>query len=422
MSKKAVIEQFKQELSKGKAIGFWDENFLAIIKCICEEIDQTSKGENAVLVFKSEFVLITTKLFTTDSLKAKLGDFLAHLISKNKSLDSWEIFAQKVKDRTGFSKDKSTWNRYLTKPPKLTVSAEAIFYLLFFENPEIFPHYVYSSDNPLPKKANYSSLNLYIVLLIILLFLIAVFCWKTNPEKETLTTTSPKSYFLDSFFIEDVNSLLDNGWQILDPDQRYLDTLSVIRHEGSYLHLFTLEGDYWDVWGGASDQLKIPNMFVHRVECTCCMITTKIDSFFPTEAHQQAGIFLYDDLTKENYIRITYKYREKETEYPNTPWIQVIQMKNKKMTDLGGAHFHRVRLDAEKLHKSIGLKIEITDDKIRISYNYDNHAFLHCFEVIPFFDVNYVGLGAFQGTGLNATIIPARFDFIEVKTCNTKIE
>jgi hypothetical protein len=228
-------------------------------------------------------------------------------------------------------------------------------------------------------------------------------------------------YFRDTFLIEDVNTLLDNDWQILDPDQQYLDTLAVVRHEEDYLHLYTLEGDYWDVWGGESDRLKIKNMFVHPVECKCCVITTKIDSFYPSEAHQQAGIFLFDDLDKENFIRITYKYRVKETDCPYTPWIQVVQMKNKKMTDLGGeAHFHRVRLDTQKLHKSIGLKLEVTDQRIVISYNYDNKAFLPCFEMTPFFDINYIGLGAFQGYDLNATILPVRYDFVEVIGCDVE--
>lgn len=260
-----------------------------------------------------------------------------------------------------------------------------------------------------------SSKILYGVIAVVVLILLL---WKSCEPGQNQAVQKHDFYFLDSFLIEDVNTLLDNDWQILDPDQQYLDTLSVIRHEEDYLHLFTLEGDYWDAWGAASERLKIKNMFVHEVKCACCVITTKIDSFFPTEAHQQAGIFLFDDLDKENFIRITYKYREKETEYPNTPWIQVIQMKNKKMTDLGGAHFHRVRLDAETLHKSVALRLEVMDEKIIISYNYDDKAFLPCFEVTPFFEINYIGLGAFQGNELNATILPVRYDFIEVVGCD----
>ncbi|MEL6670086.1 MAG: hypothetical protein AAFP08_14030, partial [Bacteroidota bacterium] len=179
-------------------------------------------------------------------------------------------------------------------------------------------------------------------------------------------------------------------------------------------------GDYWDAWGGAHERLKISNLFVHEIECECCIITTKIDSFFPNEAHQQAGIFLFDDLDKDNFIRITYKYREKETEFPNTPWIQVIQMNNRKMTDLGGAHFLRVRLDKEPLPNSIGLKLEIAEDKIIISYNYDDKGFLYVFELTPFLDINYVGLGAFKGNNSQAEIIPVRFDFIEVAGCDAE--
>ena len=230
-------------------------------------------------------------------------------------------------------------------------------------------------------------------------------------------------FFRDTFLIQDVNTLLDNGWLILDPEQRFLDTLAVIRHEEDYLHLFTLKGDYWDVWGGDSERLKIKNMFVHEVECECCVITTEIDCFYPTERYQQAGLFLFDDLDKDNFIRITYTYTDnkKLTGDTDLHMIQVLRRKNRKQTELLTYPIRSLNLDTHPNHEKFAFQVYIEDGYLELTYNTNDSAFRSVLS-IPFQqEVDYVGLGAFHGNGVEEPVIlPVRFDYLEIIGCDAE--
>ncbi|MCG8332071.1 MAG: hypothetical protein MI974_30575 [Chitinophagales bacterium] len=420
MSKKIIINQFKKEVSKGKSGIFFEENCLEIINAICKEAKNIDSA-------KSEFISILVGLFTSDTLKSELDKFLVHLIKRNKGANNLESFAQKVEDTTGFSKNKTSWSRYISNPPRAKISAEIIFYLLLLENPDLCDAFekkrsvVFNTRKKVPQNKGKEGKK---VVLIILAFTSIIFMiillFENNGSSETIWS--------EEFHKPSVTYLKNQGWSFIDFDSTYWNQ---IRED--CLTLFTQYGEY------SSNLIDstVHNLVYKKLNCDCCEIMVKIVDFNPYNRYQQAALFLLDeDLSRKNNFRFSFATMKPDTLFEsrvpkydihNKRGVQVFLQKNgivEHFTDQLSVQIYDLG-EKPVPEAAIWLKVRISEKRFTTYYmlNDSTEDFTKYISRDLYFKPKYLGL-ACLGNGVKAEMfpfteehIPAFFDYVVVKKC-----
>lgn len=230
-----------------------------------------------------------------------------------------------------------------------------------------------------------------------------------------------------------IDSLEVRGWEIWERDSSYWSK----QLKPGYLTLYTMPGDYWIKPG---ETRTIKNLLVRRIDCDCCVVTMKINGFFPSQNHQQVGFFILDEKNpRKNNLKYTYRYAKiQKRDLHNEDILYEIE-------EIGLETFNQKEgeiidydqmtiCDLQKINPkpcldTVQLQIRFTNGSAKYFYKEGNdwqgfrattmHALAYDFKP------HYLGITAFQGltkedyTPLGAKNIPAFIDFVKVEPCSS---
>lgn len=239
------------------------------------------------------------------------------------------------------------------------------------------------------------------------------------------TTEKQPESFEEKFDHVSLFDLEKNGWEIWDLESVYLNK----QRQQGYLTLYTLNGDYWVK---PDEQRFIKNLLVRALDCDCCVIKTKLNSFHPDENWQQAGLFIMaKDDPQFNHFRLTVSFNEYYVPLYDSIANELKIHALVQEQGIIAQAFNDPFCFPEKLHPyqcldSLQMKITISNGlaQYQLKFHEDWKPFLAIKEAFPLpFKPYYVGLGAFQGQtdeygdSLCAENIPVNFDFLTVEPC-----
>lgn len=231
----------------------------------------------------------------------------------------------------------------------------------------------------------------------------------------------------ENFHDLDPDRLKREGWEFLDPDSLYWRR----QPRPGMLALYTLPGDYWvKPW----ESRRISNVLARPIKRKNVDISTRLIDFYPTQNHQQAGFVLFnEEKNRVQHVRATYGFSGAFSDNNNPGSPDVIQgnhelcvvqtrrdsnvFQHRHLINAVPPTEHNASMDTVYLLLSVrGKRCEVYYKCPLAWYQYNL-----AFSVELDFQPAYVGLAAFQGwtrddgTPKGADIIPAFFDWIEVK-------
>ncbi|NUQ25001.1 MAG: hypothetical protein HUU34_13700 [Saprospiraceae bacterium] len=229
------------------------------------------------------------------------------------------------------------------------------------------------------------------------------------------------------------DSLKARGWEIWDSvPNEWPNQL-----KPGYLTLYTIPGDYWVKPG---ESRTIGNFLVKRIDCDCCIVTMKINGFFPSQNHQQVGFFILDEKNpRKNNLKYTYRYakiKKRDLHHEDILFeIEEIGLETFNQKEGEIIDYDQMTLcDLQKITPrpcldTVQLQIRFANGSAEFYWQEGNdwqgfrattmHALAYNFKP------HYLGITAIQGltkedyTPLGAKNIPAFIDFVKVEPCSS---
>lgn len=231
-----------------------------------------------------------------------------------------------------------------------------------------------------------------------------------------------------------LDSLLNNGWDIKDKDLTLLDKYK----DYPFLTLGTEIGDYFKQPGADGRIVKIKNLLYRKINCGgCCTITLKLKNFHPQKPHQSAGFLLFygDSIDPEYYTRLSYSKGNKKDVTLGTTVVRPLFYDYKsKEYQINRRPRH---IDAIKLPWELDQDLITDSIWIRAHINNGIYSFLYKRNRFQFFvtppqnkghdlklpSPTMIAIGAWQGHSVDSAhlvavdTIPVTFDQLTIEPC-----
>lgn len=232
----------------------------------------------------------------------------------------------------------------------------------------------------------------------------------------------------EDFNTVDPTGMRARGWEIRD-----YDALSWANQPlPGMLALYTHPGDYWVKSG---EPRMIPNVPIRKIPRGDVSINCGIVGFRPSQEHQQCGLLLLNkNKDKVEHLRINFCFGKFEGDevQPNADAIGKYIITTVRINQYEEVYTKDFKIGRILPYEQVNyvfpydpiiLKIEIRGRSCKIftKRGYDWRGYRYEGEATLDFTPAYVALAAFQGwtladgTPVNAQIIPAFFDWVEVK-------
>lgn len=235
--------------------------------------------------------------------------------------------------------------------------------------------------------------------------------------------------FFEKFTTSNLDSLRDNGWDLLFPDIKKWESFQ----DGEYPTLATWLGDSW--LDNVDYEPIVQNILAREINCgDCCEIKVKMLDFNPYQRYQQAGIYLfYDEYNAYPSLRYTLtfpilpvrmspRYRMqavwRKAEYHNERLFQSVKTRADAIT--------WKKEDPPYHIDSLIFQIQVKGNQYSFSYKVNEKPpVLILTRLLSLDEPLTLGLAAFQGRPdipspifPVADTIPARFEYVEIIPCD----
>lgn len=341
-----------------------------------------------------------------DALKREMCRKVFHLNEVDLSKKNLDKLAEAVADVCLSKPDYRTIKDFLKNEGNTAKSTKDLFSAFVLDTVDAnFDQYVAA------KKRKQRTKVMWIVSLLILIVFSG--SWFYDRHRSGIQS----NYDQDFATINSLNELLNDGWQLDNPDTNY------VKIEDGSLRLGTLAGDNW-ITEDCPEERLIKNLLLREIQCKTCEINVWITGFMPNMRWQQVGVILYekseDRFSPYRFIRYTYAYGGPKDSRLGTDHQEILQvLESKSPVPPPFSKNEPIRYNSgvtapnKRIHNKLRLRINVLEDKYEFQWSDTDRAGQRpILELDRNINPHYLALAAFHGFTYGEDCLPLNADTI----------